>query len=101
MQPLSADARAHALATLPGWAFEESTQALTRELHFADFPTAFGFMTAVAIEAQSLDHHPDWSNAWATVTIALTTHSAGGLTERDVQLAERISAHAARFGARG
>lgn len=101
MPPLSDDERRAALAELSGWSLDAGGQVITRELRFADFPTAFAFMAAVAIEAQALDHHPDWSNSWATVTVNLTTHSAGGLTELDLKLARTIDVHAARLGAKG
>lgn len=73
----------------PGW--EEVDGTLHRELTFADFAEAFAFMTRVAAEAERLDHHPDWSNSWNTVSISLTSHDAGGLTSRDVRLAEAIN----------
>lgn len=75
--------------TVPeGW--EVVDGRLHRELTFADFSEAFGFMTRVALAAEKADHHPDWSNSWNTVTIDLVSHDAGGLTERDVALAEAI-----------
>ncbi|QYG93806.1 4a-hydroxytetrahydrobiopterin dehydratase [Iamia sp. SCSIO 61187] len=78
-------------ATAPeGW--EEVDGRLHRELRFADFSEAFAFMTRVALAAEKADHHPDWSNSWNTVTIDLVSHDAGGLTERDVALAEAINA---------
>jgi 4a-hydroxytetrahydrobiopterin dehydratase len=64
---------------------------LHRELEFTDFSEAFGFMTRVALAAEKLNHHPNWSNVWNRVTIDLSTHSAGGVTEFDVELARRIS----------
>ena len=73
-----------------GWTVDGDT--LHRELEFADFSEAFGFMTRVALLAESRNHHPDWSNSWNKVTIDLTTHDAGGLTENDVGLAESINA---------
>ena len=73
------------LEVLPGWVL--SNGALRREFVFADFPEAFGFMTRVAFAAERLDHHPDWSNAWNRVTVALSTHDAGGVTDLDFQLA--------------
>lgn len=80
-----------ALRRLPGWRHEG--QALVRVLVFADFREAFAFMTRVAFEAEALDHHPDWANAYRTVTIRLTTHDAGHrVTARDLALAERIQA---------
>ncbi len=72
-----------------GWTQEGDT--LHRELEFADFSEAFGFMTRVALLAESRNHHPDWSNSWNKVTIDLTTHDAGGLTDNDVGLAEAIN----------
>jgi len=73
-----------------GWTTGDGT--LHRELEFTDFTEAFAFMTRVAAEAERLDHHPDWSNSWNTVTIDLVSHDAGGLTSRDVALAEAINA---------
>lgn len=75
--------------TVPeGW--EVVDGRLHRELTFADFSEAFGFMTRVALAAEKADHHPDWSNSWNKVTIDLVSHDASGLTERDVALAEAI-----------
>ncbi len=73
------------LEALPGWAL--SGDALRRDFTFADFPEAFGFMTRAAFAAEKLDHHPDWSNSWNRVTVALSTHDAGGITDLDFQLA--------------
>ena len=72
-----------------GWTLDGDT--LHRELEFADFSEAFGFMTRVALLAESRNHHPDWSNSWNKVTIDLTTHDAGGLTDNDADLAEAIN----------
>ena len=79
---------AEALASLPGWAIEKG--ALHREFVFKDFVEAFGFMTRVALAAEAMNHHPDWSNSWNKVNISLVTHSAGGLTGNDVDLARKI-----------
>ena len=65
-------------------------QTLTREFRFADFSRAFGFMTSVALLAEKADHHPDWANVYNRVSINLTTHEAGGLTQRDLDLAAAI-----------
>jgi 4a-hydroxytetrahydrobiopterin dehydratase len=73
----------------PGWQVVEGK--LHRELVFADFAEAFAFMTRVAAAAERADHHPDWSNSWNTVTIDLTSHDVGGITARDLTLAEAIS----------
>ena len=89
-----------ALAThLPAWTLlaEETgahprPEAIRRRFHFADFSAAWGFMSRVALLAEQHGHHPDWSNVWNRVEITLTTHDAGGLTERDVALAEAIDA---------
>lgn len=88
-----------AVAALPSWSLDSDRTAISCALGFVDFPTAFAFMAAVAIEAEALGHHPDWSNSWATVQITLSTHSAGGLTELDLQLAAKIDVHATRLGA--
>lgn len=92
MEPLPRDAVDEAMATLPAWSLSEDGKHIVRALLFPDFAAAFGFMTAVAIEAQAADHHPDWSNSYATVAISLTTHAAGGLTERDFALARKADA---------
>lgn len=81
------------LASLDGWELVDGR--LHRELTFADFSEAFGFMARVALAAEKLDHHPDWSNSWNRVTIDVTNHSAGGVTDLCVELAGRISAIAA------
>lgn len=76
--------------TPAGWKLRDG--ALHRELRFRDFVTAFSFMTAVALIAERMNHHPDWTNVYATVTIRLSTHDAGRVTEKDVELAEAINA---------
>lgn len=75
-----------------GWAMAEGRAAITKTFRFRDFNAAFGFMTRVALWAEKLDHHPEWSNVYRTVTVTLTTHDAGGLTELDLRLAERMDA---------
>jgi 4a-hydroxytetrahydrobiopterin dehydratase len=72
---------------------------LERELKFADFQVAFGFMTAVALAAEKMNHHPEWCNVYGRVRILLTTHDAGGLTDKDFELAATIDALAAPFAA--
>ena len=74
----------------PGWDLVDGR--LHRELTFQDFSEAFAFMTRVALAAEKADHHPDWSNSWNKVTIDLVSHDKGGVTSRDVALAERINA---------
>ena len=77
-----------ALAELPGWSIENGK--LHREWRFADFNAAFGFMTRVALEAERLNHHPEWSNVWNRVIVDLVTHDAGGLTKNDLELARTM-----------
>ena len=96
---LSAEVRDTALAGLPGWTWDEGRDAIAKSYRFPDFSAAFGFMTRVALAAEQADHHPEWSNVWNRVDILLTTHSAGGLTQKDVALAARIEALAAAAGA--
>jgi 4a-hydroxytetrahydrobiopterin dehydratase len=91
-QRLDEDALAAALATVPGWRREGN--AIRRHFRFATFRDAFAFMTAVAAEAERLDHHPDWSNSYRDVDVALSTHDAGGLTVLDFALARAIDAAA-------
>ncbi len=92
IEQLTETERAEALDALGEWDFDEARDALTRQFVFADFVEAFGFMTRVAILAEKADHHPEWSNVYNRVDIALTTHDAGGLSWRDVDLAKAIDA---------
>ena len=87
---LSEAERADALDGLPDWDFDEARDAITRQIAFGDFAEAFGFMTQVALIAEKMDHHPEWTNVWNRVEITLTTHDAQGLSERDIELAEAI-----------
>ncbi|HEX7444407.1 MAG TPA: 4a-hydroxytetrahydrobiopterin dehydratase [Acidimicrobiales bacterium] len=75
---------------VPGW--EVVDDHLHRELRFADFSEAFGFMVRVALVAEQLNHHPDWSNSWNRVTIDIAGHDEGGITDRCVELATRVNA---------
>lgn len=80
-----------ALIGLPLWAKAPGDRdAIARTLKFKDFNAAFGFMTRVALKAEAMDHHPEWSNVYNRVEIVLTTHDAGGVSERDVALARFI-----------
>ncbi|HEX8485746.1 4a-hydroxytetrahydrobiopterin dehydratase [Sphingomonas sp.] len=92
IEPLSEAERAEALDGLPDWDYDEARDAITRTLVFADFPEAFGFMARVACLAAKADHHPEWTNVWNRVEILLTTHDAGGLSGRDVEMAAAIDA---------
>jgi len=89
-QKLSGEARSRALARLGGWSEVKGRDAISKKFVFADFNEAFGFMARVALAAEKLDHHPEWSNVCKTVEITLSTHDAGGVTERDVALAEAM-----------
>ena len=90
VQALNADAIGTLPQQLPQWSLVNGK--LHRELRFADFNEAFGFMSRVALIAETLGHHPEWFNVWNKVVIDLTTHDAGGLSTLDVALAERIDA---------
>jgi 4a-hydroxytetrahydrobiopterin dehydratase len=83
-----------ALRDLPHWHPVEGRDAIARSLRFADFKEAFAFMTRVALEAERMDHHPEWSNVYSRVDIVLTTHDSGGVTGLDVTLARYINAAA-------
>jgi len=74
-----------------GWTLEEGGKALTRSLKFKDFSEAFGFLARVALHAEKADHHPEFTNVWNRVDFRLTTHDTGGVTDRDVKLAEAIN----------
>jgi len=93
-QKLSGEARTSALARLKGWSEVKGRDAISKKFVFVDFNAAFGFVTRVALMAEKLDHHPEWSNVYKTVDVTLSTHDAGGLTERDIKLAEAIDSFA-------
>jgi 4a-hydroxytetrahydrobiopterin dehydratase len=86
-QKLSGDARKKALAGLRGWSEVKVRDAIAKKFVFSDFNQAFGFMTRAALVAEKLDHHPEWFNVYKTVEVTLSTHDAGGVTERDIALA--------------
>jgi 4a-hydroxytetrahydrobiopterin dehydratase len=90
MRKLEAAERVQALAALPHWQMVSGRDAIRREIRFADFNTAFGFMARVAMEAERQNHHPEWFNVYSRVEIVLSTHDAGGLTARDIALAKFI-----------
>lgn len=90
IQKLTPEERATQLSQLHGWQSVTGRDAIQRQLKFADFNEAFGFMTRVAIKAQEMDHHPEWFNVYNKVDITLSTHEADGLTERDIALARFI-----------
>ncbi len=93
--PLSDPERAELLSALDGWAMAEGRDAIRKKFVFRDFVEAFGWMTRVALVAERMNHHPEWTNVYRTVEVTLTTHDAGGLTRRDVELAQRMDQMAA------
>ena len=97
---LSEEEQRTALNELSGWSLVTGREAITRTFTFRDFNEAFGFMTRVALVAEKSDHHPEWRNVYKTVEVVLATHDAGGVTERDLDLARAIDAIAERAGAR-
>ena len=78
--------------TPDGWLLDEDGKALVRSFTFKDFNEAFAFLTRVALHAEMVDHHPEFTNVWNRVNFRLTSHDAGGVTDRDVALAEAIDA---------
>ncbi len=88
LEKLAVEQIAAKLANLQGWSIKDGV--MQREFVFKDFAEAFAFMTRVALAAEAMNHHPDWSNSWNKVNISLITHSAGGLTANDIDLATKI-----------
>ena len=95
MKKLDVNARAAAMAELPQWHAVEGRDAIARSFKFKDFNEAFGFMTRVALLAEKMDHHPEWSNVYNKVEVTLTTHDAGGVSENDIVMARAMEAYAA------
>jgi 4a-hydroxytetrahydrobiopterin dehydratase len=91
---LSDTEREAALRELTDWSWDAEAKAIRRSFRFRDFSEAFAFMTRVALAAEKADHHPDWSNSWNRVDVALSTHSEGGVTRRDIELARQMNAFA-------
>lgn len=89
LKPLSKEELNAALGQLNGWSLKDGK--LHRQLQFASFVEAFGFMSSVALVAEAAGHHPEWFNVYNRVTIDLTTHDAGGITTKDVELARRVN----------
>jgi 4a-hydroxytetrahydrobiopterin dehydratase len=89
-QKLDAAARQAIPARLPGWQMVEGRDAIAKTFTFPNFNAAFGFMTRAALVAEKMNHHPEWFNVWNRVDVTLSTHDAGGLTERDLTLAEAM-----------
>ena len=95
VNPLSPEERDAFFRNNPGWTAVEGRDAAFKSFQFADFNAAWGFMTRVALAAEKADHHPEWFNVYNKVEITLTTHDAGGLSERDVRFAAFIDKAAA------
>ena len=89
-QKLDDAARQAIPARLPQWRLVGGRDAINRTFTFQDFNAAFGFMTRVALVAERMNHHPEWLNVWNRVEVTLASHDAGGLTERDLKLAEAM-----------
>jgi len=89
-EKLTGAARKTALAKLEGWTEVDGRDAISRKFMFKDFNEAFGFMARAALIAEKLDHHPEWFNVYNRVEVTLATHDAGGVTERDIKLAQEM-----------
>ncbi|ABD04811.1 pterin-4-alpha-carbinolamine dehydratase [Rhodopseudomonas palustris HaA2] len=98
VERLTGRERQQALQSIAGWREVEGRDAIARSFVFTDFNEAFGFMTRVALVAEKADHHPEWRNVYKTVEVVLTTHDAGGVTRRDIDLAAAMNAIAGQFG---
>lgn len=88
---LTNDELKEALEGLPGWHYEAANRSIEREVTFKTFSAAFGFIARVALAAQAANHHPDWANSYNRVILNLSTHDAGGVTQKDVDLAQAIN----------
>lgn len=95
---LTAAALAEALAGLDGWSVADGREAIVKTYRFADFNAAFGWMSRVALKAERMDHHPEWSNVYNRVDVALTSHDAGGVSARDIELAAFLDSLCAAAG---
>ncbi len=95
---LTGEVRAEALAELSEWSEVDGRDAIARSFAFKNFNEAFGFMARVALVAEKMDHHPEWSNVYGRVDVVLASHDAGGVTERDIRLAKAMDMFAADFG---
>jgi 4a-hydroxytetrahydrobiopterin dehydratase len=95
MGKLDAEARAAALKELPDWRDVPGRDAIARKFQFKDFNQAFAFMTRVALLAEKTDHHPEWFNVYNKVEVTLSTHDAGGVTDKDIAMAKAMDSYAA------
>jgi 4a-hydroxytetrahydrobiopterin dehydratase len=94
VEKLAGEAREQALAELFGWSQAEGRDAIQKSFKFKTFSEAWGFMSRVALAAETMKHHPEWFNVYNRVDIVLSTHDCGGLSELDVKLAKRIDRYA-------
>ena len=94
MKKLSPTARKAALKKLPEWRKASGRDAITRKFEFKDFNAAFAFMTRAALLAEKMDHHPEWFNVYNKVDVTLSTHDAGGVTGKDIAMAEAMDSYA-------
>jgi 4a-hydroxytetrahydrobiopterin dehydratase len=92
---LEGNARQQSLAGLKGWKEDAGRDAIAKEFRFADFNQAFAFMTQIALKAERMDHHPEWSNVYIRVSVSLSTHECGGVSQRDIDMARFIDTLAA------
>jgi len=95
MAKMPIDELRSALKRLPDWRLAEGREAITRKYLFVDFDAAFAFMTRVALLAAKMDHHPEWSNVYNKLDVTLATHDAGGVTQKDIDLAMAMDGYAA------
>ncbi|MBB4123027.1 4a-hydroxytetrahydrobiopterin dehydratase [Martelella radicis] len=95
---LEPEALRTAMQSCGNWAISEDDTAISRDFKFTDFREAFAFMSECALAAERLDHHPEWSNVYNRVGVSLTTHSSGGISARDIEMASIMDRAASRFG---
>lgn len=93
-EKLTSDARAQALGDLDGWSDVTGRDAIQKDFKFKNFAQAWGWMTQIAIVAEKMNHHPEWSNVYNRVHVVLTTHDADGLSALDIALAQKMDATA-------
>ena len=93
-EKLNAESIAESLETLTGWTHDRKTDTLRKKYKFKDFNAAWAFMSRVALLAEKMNHHPDWSNAYNKVDVTLTTHDADGITARDIKMAASMNEYA-------
>ncbi|GAB5388038.1 MAG: 4a-hydroxytetrahydrobiopterin dehydratase [Alphaproteobacteria bacterium] len=98
VEQLSDEARQEALGKLTGWTHETERDSISKTYRLGNFRRAWGFMSEVALVAERMGHHPEWFNVYDRVEVTLTTHDAGGLSDKDITLATKMDAIAGEFG---